>query len=181
MRSVDEYFNSYDSNHPLGLIVVGSEELQSAFDAVTTHASAVVGRVTRDRSGIGDADLGRIVWLTAKEIISAVRNRALRDLEACAGQGLLVSGLPAVVLAAATGTGGTLLVEEGFRVRGSLLIASQPPMISKAVDIRDANDDAVDAVIDQVLRSGGNVVFMHDGALVDQGRIALIPGEAREP
>ena len=181
MRIVDECFDSYDSNQPLGLIVVGSEELQSAFDAVTTHAATVVGRVRNAHSGIADADLGQIVWLTAKEIISAARDRAMHDLEVCVGQGRLVSGLQPVIVAAAAGTRGMLLVEESYRVRGSLVIASQPPRISGDVDVRDAIDDAVDAVIEQVLQSGGNVVFMHDGALAAQERIALLPVEVNEP
>jgi hypothetical protein len=178
MQTVDECFDSYATSQPLGLIVVGDEELQSTFDEVTTHASSVVGRVRNAHSGIADTDLGQIVWLTAKEIISSVRDRAMRDLETCAGQGRLVSGLQAVGVAAAAGTLGTLLVEENYRVRGSLVIVSQPPVISGEVDIRDANDDAVDAVIERVLQSGGNVVFMHDGALADHGRIVLLPGEA---
>ena len=181
MRTVDERFDAYDSNQPLGLILVGSEKLQSTFDVVTAHAPAVMGRVTRDRSGISDADLGQIVWLTARESISQVRDRAIRDLEVCADRGRLVPGLQAVVAAAATGTPGTLLVEEGFRVRGSLVIAAQPPVVSGDVDIRDVNDDAVDAVIDKALQGGCNVVFMHDGALADQGRIALLPEEVQEP
>lgn len=181
MRIVDECFDFYDSSQPLGLIVVGSDELQSAFDAVTTHAAAVVGRVRSAHSGIADGDLGKIVWLTAKEIISAARDRAMHDLEACARQGRLVSGLQAVIVAAAAGTRGMLLVEEGYRVRGSLVIAAQPPLVSGDVDVRDAIDDAVDAMIEQVLQCGGNVVFMHDGALADQERIALLPVEANEP
>jgi hypothetical protein len=105
----------------------------------------------------------------------------MRDMEACAGRGRLVSGLQAVLVAAAAGTRGTLLVEEDFRVRGSLVMASQPPVVSRDVDIRDVNDDVVDALIEQVLRSGGSVVFMHDGVLADQGRIALLPEEGRDP
>jgi hypothetical protein len=181
MRIVDERFDACDSSQPLGLIVVGDEESQSVFDAVTTHASAVVGRVSHDQGGLDDAELGRVVWLTAREIISAVRDRALRDLEACAGRGCLLQGLQAVLEAAAAGTRGTLVVEEGFRVRGSLVMNFGPPTVSRDVDIRDVNDDVVDAVIEQVLHSGGSVVFMHDGTLDDQGRIALLPEEGRDP
>jgi hypothetical protein len=181
MRIADGYFDFYDSSQPLGLIVVGDEQCQSDFDAVTTHASTVVGRVKCGRGELGDSDLGRIVWLAAKEVISAARDRAMRDMEACAGRGRLVSGLQAVLVVAAAGTRGMLLVEEEFRFRGSLVLASQPPFVSRDVDIRDVNDDVVDALIEQVLRSGGNVVFMHDGVLADQGRIALLPEEGRDP
>jgi hypothetical protein len=180
MQAIDERFGSHFSSEPLGLIVVGDEEFQSAFDAVTTHAWAVVGRVRAAHNGTADTDLGQIVWLTAKEIISSVRDRAMHDLETCADEGRLVSGLEAVAVAAAAGTRGALLVEEDYRVRGSLVLVSQPPVISGEVDIRDSNDDAVDAVIEKVLQGGGSVVFMSDGALADRGRIALLAGEREE-
>lgn len=93
MRTVDACFGYYDSRERLGLVLVGDEELQSAFDSVTTHGS---------------------------------------------------------------------------------------PIISEDVDIRDVNDDAVDAVIERVLGSGGNAVFVHSGALADRGRIALLLRKMRQ-
>jgi hypothetical protein len=181
MRTVDECFDYYDSRERLGLVLVGDEEFQSAFDSVTTHASAVVGRVNGDRTGVGASDLGQMVWPVVKESISAVLDRAMRDLDECSREGRVVSGLDAVVAAVGGGVRGTLLVEDDFRVRGSLAAGTQPPVISEDVDIRDVNDDAVDAVIERVLGSGGNAVFVHSGALADRRRIALLLGEMREP
>ena len=181
MRTVDECFDFYDSHERLGLLLVGDEDLQAAFDAVTTHGSAVVGRVKGDRSGARATDLGQIVWPVVKEVISAVRERALRDLQESSREGRVVSSLEAVAEAASAGAGGTLLVEDEYRVRGSLAPASQRPLLSRDVDVRDANDDAVDAVIERVLSGGGNVVFMGKGALADQERIALLLPEPAQP
>jgi hypothetical protein len=181
MRTVDACFDFYDSRERLGLLLVGDEDLQAAFDAVTTHGSAVVGRVKGDRSGARASDLGQIVWPVVKEIISAVRERALRDLQECSREGRVVSSLEAVAEAATIGSGGTLLVEDEYRVRGSLAPASRRPLVSREVDVRDVNDDAVDAVIERVLSGGGNVVFMGEGALASQERIALLLPEAARP
>jgi len=43
------------------------------------------------------------------------------------------------------------------------------------------NDDAVDAVIERVLGSGGNVMFMQSGTLAGQGRIVLLLRKGQEP
>ena len=174
MRTVDDHFDYYDSRERLGLVLVGDEEFQSAFDSVTKHGSVIIGRVRGDRTDIRGHDLGQIVWPVIKELISDVIDRAMRELDEFSREGRVELGLDAVVAAVGGKGRGTLLVEEDFHVRGSLAKGLQPPVISNDVDIRDVNDDAVDAVIEQVLAAGGNVVFMHSGALADRGRIALL-------
>lgn len=181
MRSVDKCFDSYDSRERLGLVVVGDEELQSAFDSITTHGSAVVGRVRGDRAGISANALGQIVWPVIKELMSAVQDRAIRELDDCAREGCVASGLNAVVAATNAGDPGTLLVEDDYHVRGSLAAGTQAPVLSENVDVRDVNDDAVDAVIERVLGSGGNVMFMQSGTLAGQGRIVLLLRKGQEP
>ena len=47
-------------------------------------------------------------------------------------------------------------------------------MMTTNVDVRDAIDDVVDAVIEKVLESAGSVVFTPPGALRDQERIVLL-------
>jgi hypothetical protein len=66
------------------------------------------------------------------------------------------------------------LVEDDYHLRGSICDANRPPLVSPEVDIRDAIDDVVDAVIEKVLECGGNVVFMPTGTLGDRERIALL-------
>lgn len=104
----------------------------------------------------------------------------MRDLDECLREGRVVSGLDAVVAVVGGGVRGTLLVEDDFHVRGSLATGTQSPIISEDVDIRDVNDDAVNAVIERVLGSGGNAVFVHSGALADRGRIALLLRKMRQ-
>ncbi len=75
VRMVDRCFDYYDSRERLGLILVGDEELQSAFDLVTTHGTALIGRVKGDRSQARDGDLGQMVWPVIKEAMSSVVDR----------------------------------------------------------------------------------------------------------
>jgi len=181
MRAVDECFDFYDSRERLGLVVVGDAAHQFAFNSVTTHANAIIGRVTGDRVGTRMSDLGPMVWPVVKELISGVHGRAMHELDAAARDGRVVSGMDAVVVAAGDGALGTLLVEDDYHVRGSLSTSTRPTVLTPDVDIRDVNDDAVDAVIELVLASGGNVVFMPAGFLAERERIVLLLREMSEP
>ena len=87
---------------------------------------------------------------------------------------LVACGLAAVSRLAGRGARATLLVEEDYRMKGRLGGTSESPVISPDVDVRDVMDDAVDAVIEKVLASGGNVLFTPGGSLRDEKRIVLM-------
>ena len=180
-RTVDEYFGRYYAHEPLGLVVVGAPQMQCAFRAVTAHGTAIIGRIEGDHSATSARDLGQIAWPIVKEAMSGVLDRALRDLEDCAGRGDLVSGLEAVVRAASREVQATLLVDDDYHRRGSIWRVSGPPVMMPDVDVRDAMDDVVDAVIETVLGSAGNVVFTPPGTLRDQEQIVLLLRDAKGP
>jgi hypothetical protein len=75
------------------------------------------------------------------------------------------------------GSRGILLVEEDYHVRGGLDRTGRSPAVTSMVDVRDALDDAVDAVIEKALAAGGRVVFTPDGSLAEWDRIALLFGK----
>lgn len=175
-RSVDECFGSYYASEPLGLVVVGASEMQSAFRSVTDHGAAIIGGVEGDHTVTSARDLGQIVWPVVKERMSGVLDRALRDLDDCARRGQVAAGLEAVVRVAGRDTHATLLVEEDYRRRGSISRTREPPVITPDVDVGDTADDVVDAVIDRVLDSAGKVVFTPPGALNDREHIVLLRG-----
>ncbi len=183
-RTVDERFGRFYRSDPLRVVVVGEETLRSAFRAVTAHGDAVIGTIAGDHTATSARDLGQIVWPVVREALSGVRGRALRNLEVSSERGQIPCGLEAVARLAGAGAPTTLLVEEGYRERGSLAGTDHSLFISPDVDVRDALDDAVDAVIEKVLACGGDVVFTPDGSLQRRHRIVLLPpGETpdREP
>jgi hypothetical protein len=173
-RTVDDCFGHYYTLDPLRLVVVGEKELLSAFSSVTAHGTAVIGCIEGDHTATTARDLGQIVWPVVKEALSGVLDDAMRDLEASATREQMASGLEAVAQLANKGAGTTLLVEDGYYVRGSIVGTNQTPVISPEVDVREAIDDAVDAVIEKVLESGGNVVFTPSGSLSDWNQIVLL-------
>ena len=148
--------------------------LQFAFSAVTTHGSAVIGRVEGDHTATPARDLGQIVWPVIKEAMSGVLDEAMRDLEVSAERGQTACGLEPVARMLNARVPTTLLVEDGYHMRGRIGGTSRSPIISKDVDVRETMDDAVDAVNERVLEFGGNVVFTPKGSLNDWDRIVLL-------
>jgi Bacterial archaeo-eukaryotic release factor family 3 len=173
-RVLDAHFGHYYARDPLELIVVGERELLCAFTSVTAHGAAIRGRAEGDHTSSTPRDLGQIVWPLVKEAMSGLLERTMRSLDASGRRGQVASGLEAVASLAREGVRATLLVEDDYQLRGSVSRGSQSPVISPDVDVRDAIDDAVDAVIERVLESGGDAVFAPSGSLSDHDRIVLL-------
>ena len=176
-QTIDRRFDLFYRLEPLGLVVVGERDLQAAFGAASTHADAVIGRVESDHTMTSAGELGQIVWPVVKQAISGVLDRAMRDLAAAAAGGRLACGIEAAARMAGSGRPATLLVEDGYHVRGHLGGTAGSPIITPDVGVMDTLDDAVDVLIEMVLGSGGNVVFTPRGSLRDRQRMALIIGD----
>ena len=157
--------------------VKSGENAVYAFAAVTIYGSAVIGQVPGDHTATSTRDLGQIVWPVIKTAMSKETERALRNLDDDAADGRAVRGLEAVAAHVRKGARATILVEEGFHVRGGLDRTGRSPAVTSLVDVRDVLDDAVDAVIERALAVEGRVVFTPDGSLAAWDRIALLFGK----
>lgn len=178
--AVDECFSRYYLPEPLALVLVGDKDIRDAFLSVTEHRDAVIGQVEGGHIATSTRDLGQIVWPVVKERLSGALRDAMRELEIREENGDSVSGIEAVARSVKTGKRGTLLVEDDYRLRGSVGKTDLSPIISPDVDVRDVMDDAVDVIIDEVLESGGNVIFAPNGSLAGRDRIVLFSRGAKE-
>jgi hypothetical protein len=177
LRTVDEHFGHYYDQDPMIVVVTGEKELQTAFASVTTRPAAIVGRVDGDFSATSPRDLGKIVWPVVREAMSGSRERALRDL-GIAADAEKICGVENVGRQMNGTAGATLIVEEDYHVRGSISEADGSVTISPNVDVRDEIDDVIDMLIEKILGSGGNVIFVPGGSLSELGRIVLLLREA---
>lgn len=174
LRIVDQQFSVYFRHDPLQLLVLGEREMLDIFDSVTAHRDVIVGRVEGDYRATSMNDLGKIVWPVVREAISGLLEETLHDLETAVKDSRTVSGLAAVSQLVLTGTKATLVVEDDYHMRGSIQRTPQSLEISQEVNVMDEIDDAVDAIIEKVLESGGRVVFTPSGSLDKLGRIVLL-------
>lgn len=172
--AVDQRFGEHYKKEPLGVVVIGERAMQSVFASVTEHEDAIIGRVDGDFGATSPEDVGKIAWPVVKEAMSGLEDNAMRDLENAQNAERVICGVDSVGQWADVGVGNTLVVEEDYRVRGTLRKVGNTTIILPEVDVREPIDDVVDAIIDNVLGLGGNVVFAKPGSLRAQQRIALI-------
>ena len=174
MCAVDRRFGEHYKEEPLGVVVIGKSAVQSVFASVTEHEDAIIGRVDGDFEATSPHDVGKIVWPVVKDAMSGIEDEAMRDLEEAKGAERVICGIDSVGQWADVRVGSTLVVEEDYRMPGSIRKVDDTTMILPDVDLREAIDDVVDTIIESVLRLGGHVVFTKTGSLHGQQRIALI-------
>lgn len=174
MCAVDRRFGEHYKKEPLGVVVIGESAVQSVFASVTEHGDAIIGRVDGDFGATSPRDVGKIVWPVVKAAMSGLDDEAMRNLEDANSAEKVICGIDSVGHWADVAVGSTLVVEEDYRVRGTIRKVDNTTIILPDVDLREPIDNVVDAIIDSVLGLGGNVVFAKPGSLRAQQRIALI-------
>jgi hypothetical protein len=174
IRTADEHFEDYLKRDPLRLVVVGVKEHLSIFQSVTSHRDVLIGSVEGDYAAASPHDLGRIVWPVVKEAMAGTSEEAMLDLETAESSQDVAFGIDAVAHSAGSRTGGTLFIEEDYHMKGGVRETDHSLIRPKDLDIQEAIDDAVDAIIEEVLEKGGNVIFMKSGSLAKLQRIALV-------
>ena len=174
LNLTDRHFTHYFEQDPLRLVVVGEKENLAIFEDLTIHREALIGTIKGDYTATSTHDLGKIVWPAVKEAIAGATENALRDLAEAAKVNKIVTGIDAVGQSAATKSGSTLYVEDDYHVKGSINKTDHSLVFSKYVNLVEILDDIVDIIIENVLEMGGNVIFLKNGLLIGQERIALV-------
>ena len=177
-RIADRLFGDCYRHDPLGLVVTGERSMLDIFDSVTAYGDIIIGHIEGDYGSTSLHDLGKIVWPVVREALSGLLDETIHDLEIATKAGRAVCGLAAVSQLEMAGVKATLVVENDYRIRGSIQKTAQSLEISQDVDVMQEIDDAVDAVIERVLESGGNVVFAPSGSLNTLERIVLLRHES---
>jgi len=174
LNLTDQHFTHYFEQDPLRLVVVGEKEYLAIFKNLTIHREAMIGTIEGDYTTTSTHDLGKIVWPAVKEAIAGATKNALRDLAEAAKAKKIVSGIKAVGQSAEKKSGSTLYVEDDYHVKGSINKTDHSLVFSKYVNLVEVLDDIVDIIIENVLEMGGNVIFLKNGSLTSQERIALV-------
>lgn len=173
-RQIDAALSKFMADDPLPLAVVGVDRFLAFFNEVSQHKNAVVAILTGNHDNTGPHELAKLVWPLVKEGLAAQRQQVFEDLEKAIGERRVTSTIGEVWRKAADGRGHLLLVEEDFHYpavvdeTGRHLQAADDPTAPGVID------DAVDDVIEEVLRKQGQVVFVDAGSLDVHQRIAMI-------
>jgi hypothetical protein len=166
--------NNILKNSPL--IVCSSQRMIGHYKTITKNAKHILGFVQGNFDNSNNKILySRIENIIKKRIVDA-QKEAMNKLEEAIGSRKAALGICDVWKAAYNKTGRLLLVEKNYSCPATTGKKKPDVLIKDDPDKNDIHymNDAVDDTIELVLKYGGDVVFVDDGALDEQGKIALI-------
>lgn len=172
-RTVDRALGTYLSVHPAPLVLVGAPRTVARFTRISRNLARLAGTVPGSHARTPLPTLVRLIRPVLEAYLRSREREALELLDVRNRAGAAVTGMPAVWLAARAERPEMLAVEEGLFYPAR--ISRDGDLIRPAADLEhpDVIDDAVDEVIETVLRRGGWVALVQDGALAARERIAL--------
>lgn len=175
LHNVDNGLGLILNAYPLPLFVMATEKIAGRFNQISHHGHRITGYVHGNFEGSSVADIKKAIAPLIADWKKVKEDDLLLRLEAARGAGKLAVGIRNA-WREATQKGGRLLVMEK-----NYMCAADPGECESLIVPHEENNvnpfyikDAVDDVIEMVLRNGGDVEFVEDGILRDYGRIALI-------
>jgi hypothetical protein len=173
-RGVDAALKSVLADDPLPLAVAGVERYLAFFREISDHRDAILTTLTGSHDKTSPHELGGLVWPLVESSLAERRERVFEELERAVGKRKVASTVGEVWRLAHEGRGRLLLVEENFHYPARLDDGGRVLAPAEDVAAPDVIDDAVDEIIEEVLRKQGQVVFVDPGKLTEHQRIALI-------
>jgi hypothetical protein len=169
-RAVAHAVRSEHVAHPLPTVVAGVDRSVREIlkGAHVDHVGVVPGN--HDRTGW--ADLHTMAWPLVSDWLRSDARRALHRLERAVGEQRFAGGIAEVWDLAQEGRVQMVVVENGFEFPARVADGRLVP----AADVfaPDVIDDAVDELIETVLRKGGTAVIVDDGQLSDHDHLAAV-------
>lgn len=173
LREVDDALDAYRRVHPAPLVLAAAQPTLSAFRKISRNTARLAGCLTGNHLNTPPAQLRDHIRRMLEDYLRSRQAEALDLLAMRTADGRAVHGIDAAWLAARWERPEMLAVEEGFfhpsRVSpdGDTLMPADDP------EEPDVCDDTVDELIETVISRGGWVALVADGALAQEGRIAL--------
>ena len=168
-QRVEHALKEIGDHDPLPLALVGVERTLAYFDkAVAGHTDEkfnVVARMHGNYEKVGLAELESKLWPIVQPALNGARERAKARLEEAVGPGRAAFGLEKVWEHANTGRVDTLLVERDHRQPARVMESEMPAGTLELVGESERDTpgylpDAVDDIIEIVMRNSGDVVFV---------------------
>ena len=180
---VEKALKDVSDHDPLPLALVGVERTLASFDAATSKQSDekfnVIARMHGNYEKVGIAELEGKLWPLVQPNLNGARERAKERLEEAVGVDKAAFGLGKVWEHANTGRVDTLLVERDYIQSARVMESEMPFGTLEACDNCDTKEpdvlpDAVDEIVELVMKNSGDVVFVDHEELAQPGHIAAI-------
>lgn len=173
LRAVDAGLSRHLAETDLPVVLVGGERTLGEFVRVSRNGAKISGmaRGIHSRPALRELeDMGRAVMADHVADLSAA---AHDTLSARLRAKRAVTGLLGCWHAASTNTPELLVVERDFAMPARLVAEGRYVEPSDDDEHPEVIDDAVDDLIEMVLRTGGYVCVVPNGTLREHGRVAM--------
>lgn len=173
LRTVDVGLGRHLASQDLPVVLVGGERTLAEFARITRNGAKVSGmaRGIQSRPSLADLEsIGRSVMTDHVEDLGAA---AQDTLYARLRAKRAVTGLLGCWHAASTSHPELLVVERHFAMPARMVAEGRYVEPSDDGEHPEVIDDAVDDLIEMVLRAGGYVCVVPDGSMREHGRVAM--------
>ncbi len=173
-QHVDNALNSVLGEDALPLAVVSVERNLSHFQNSSKHKDQVLATIAGNYEKQPLHEMAERVWAEVRKGFEARRDQVLDQLGDAIGAEKSAVGIDKVWKNAHEGRVARLLVDEHFRYPARVDESGQKLIPAEDATAPDVLDDAVDEIVEQVVATGGDVVFVNNGSLDEYGKIAAI-------
>jgi hypothetical protein len=175
LREIDRVISGEPNLKKIPLVICGTDRITGHFKDITKNTKQILGYVHGNFDNASSVAISDKVNPLIKNKIETTQSEVLDKLESEMNKKKVVSGVRDVWNAAFNKRGRLLLVEKDFSVKAKT--GKQPDkLITSGVQENDYHfiSDAVDDIIEMVLKYGGDVAFVDNGKLDAHDRIAMI-------
>lgn len=173
LRTVDAALGAYQQLHPAPLVLVGATRTLTHFRHLSRNTARLAGTVQGSHLRTPLPQLVSLIRPVLDAYLRSRQDEALALLDRRRSAHRVVGGVPSVWLAARAEQPEMLAVEQGLFYPARLSTDGDFVTPATDVDHPEVIDDLVDEVIETVLRRGGWIALVEDGALQQHDGIAM--------
>ena len=173
LRIIDKKLQSY-LDIKSKIILSGVKKNINYFEKISEHNNKIIAKVDGNHDYENLKIFSDLLWDQVMNYLANENEKIFKQFVEAFDTGWTAWGIESVWKAAKEGKGLTLLVEKDFSHSGFLgkneykLLHQPPNGLHKIIA------DAVDDVIETILKKGGKVVFLENGKLKDYNNIGLL-------
>lgn len=173
LREVDSKLKNINTEN-YSIVITGTERTLSIYNDISLQKDLILTGINGNYENLSAHELSKIVWPKVKQVRAEKRDEILKEIDDAYGKRKLATGVDEVWKLANEGRGRLLIVELNYQYSARV---SEDGLHLIPVEValgKEIIDDAVDDIIEKVINTGGNVVFVNNGKLEKYGRIAMI-------
>lgn len=172
---IDEVIQRELNGTGMPVIIFGDSKILGHYRKTSKMANDILDYIEGNYEMASKQELLKRIEPSLKKLGLAEETKALKVLDEAVSKNQFTSGISQVWRVAAEARGRLLLVEKDYRESARL----GPDGFSLILDTETENvynriEDAVDDIIELVLKNRGDVVFVSEGALTAHQRIAMV-------